>query len=179
VVAHELALIGERRCVPILIETLPEDVDRSGVMDCAGALATLSDARAVQPLIDLLAPGYREPRPRRPRGGWTHASVRRYYEDWRGARWRAALALGYFDDDRASDALRIGVDNSDVRVPCRAALFRRERDRMLLMPVPGHARGENPVEVRRVAAYLDDIAPDYSTRLLDLVEADAAESGSV
>ena len=101
-----------------LVRLLPGDLRSFGMqMDIANALETLQDERAVEPLIETLAVNSK------PEPEDDHA---RFMQDREFARWRAAIALGAFDSDRATMALKTGLENEVIRIACLAGLYRKD-----------------------------------------------------
>jgi len=105
----------------MLVAVLPTDTRPAWHLDAAQSLAILGDPRAVQPLIQAMAPFSYEAM-RQNLSGMSEAELQGFLY----ARQRAALALGYFKDNKeAWDALMKGGSNPDIRDACQAALYRQ------------------------------------------------------
>ncbi|MCK6471444.1 MAG: tetratricopeptide repeat protein [Planctomycetes bacterium] len=125
--AFALAEIKAPEAFELIVRLLPGDLRSVWYVDAAGALAKLGDPRAVEPLIEALAPDLTEPPP-------PEDDIMGQSRGRRAARWRAALALGSFNTEASKKALDEGAKNGQIAAACHAALYRLTKDDKHLAP---------------------------------------------
>jgi len=136
--AQGLAKLKHPQAFDLLVELLPNDNKPMWHLDIANSLAILGDPRAVEPLIQVLSPELTETRTNLANEDPSIATDGVLF-----ARHRAALALGKFNDPRATQALNKGLTNLQIAVACNAALFRQNGQTMHLraiQPIRGEMR---------------------------------------
>lgn len=142
-----------------LLPMLPGDMRSAGFhMDIAGALDELGDPRAIEPLVELLAPEDRAPPDRN--------SPEAFLYDRLGARARAALALGAFDKPKSREALTKGADHPVLGPYCHAALYRLTRDARHIPDLRKALTGEDRYVAYLVADYLRKVETAEAKKLV-------------
>jgi thioredoxin-like negative regulator of GroEL len=172
--AAALAERGDTLALPTLIQLLPADDNLLWRMEIALALAKIGDDRAIEPLIETLAPDWCSSEEEREGERSTADLAFALQHNPRVARWNAAIALGYFDNDPARNALRRGLKNPEIELPCRVALYRLDRDKDLLTNMDAHPE----LQDLAIIAELDRIDDAVSQALLHAARKRLQESRS-
>jgi len=150
--AHALARRKSPKAFDLLVRMLPNDRRPTWHMDVAGALATLGDERAVEHLIRELAPDQKITADK----SADQSSAWGYLV----ARHRATVALSAFGTPAATDALRRGVNNPQLKTTCLAGLYRQSPSPKTWKPLAKAldaelAEGKFPLEARQCLQRVD------------------------
>lgn len=140
-----------------LLRLLPGDTQAMFDMDIAGALGELGDLNAVGPLVEVLNAADRTP----------ENSQEAFLISRKGARVRAALALGKLDNLASRQALEVGLDHPDLAPFCSAALYRLTREAKYMSPLSKTMNGESLYAAHLLGEYLRDVETPEARQLVE------------